>query len=169
MDGAVGRVSLRGMGLLHGGRERRERDARMEVARRLDAARQAAATVERAQDAVERQRCAWREREHDALLAMHGAEASSNQLTAHWVEMDRLADEAVRLQAERHAAAVQQARAEHDVVEARGMLKRATRLAQRSEAVIGRIRHWRNRAAEAAEQTEGEDDAIRRHMAGHGR
>lgn len=165
MDGAAGRVSLQGMGLLHHGRKRRERDATAEVARRLGEARQAALAAQRARDALEEQRRAWRGREREALLAMQGIEVPPGQLTAHWVEMDRLADESVRLQAGREAAEAGQARAEEEVVQAREALRRALRLVQRSEAVIGRIRRWRDRAAEMAEQIESEDDAIRRHAA----
>lgn len=123
MDGAVGRVSLRGMGLLHGSRTRRERDAKAEVARRLDDARQAALAAQRAQDAMEQQRRAWREREAETLLAMQDVEVQAGELSAHWVMMDRFADAAVRLQAERSAAEDQKARAEQGVVQARGMLK----------------------------------------------
>lgn len=163
MDGAAGRVSLRGMALLRRSRERRERDAEAEVARRLGEARRAAMAVEHARDALEEQRVAWRERERTALLGMQGVATPSGRLTAHWVEMDRLADESVRLKAECTAAEAGQARAEEDVERARGALRRAARLVQRSDVVIGRIQRWRDRVAETAEAIEGEDDAIRRH------
>ena len=169
MDGAAGRVSLRGMGLLHGSRERREREARADVARRLAEALRAASAAEEARDAAERQRAAWRGREREALGAMQGVETGSGRLAAHWVEMDRLADEAVRLQAGRDAAEAGRIRADEAVDQARAALRRAARLVQKGEVIMGRIRASRGRAAEAAEQIEGEDDAIRRHAAGRGR
>ena len=169
MDGAAGRVSLRGMGLLHRNRERRERDAMAEVARRVEDARRAAAAARQAEHRAAEQRRAWREREHEVLLAMAGIEASPGRLADHWAEMDQSADEAVRLQGEREAAAAEEARAGERVAEAQDARRRAARLVQKGSAVIGRIRHWQERAAEAAEQAEGEDDAIRRHAAGRNR
>lgn len=169
MDGAAGRVSLRGMSLLHRSRERRELDAETEVARSLGEARRAGLAAQRARDAAEEQRAAWREREREVLLEMEGVAVSSGQLTAHWVEMERLADEAVRLQAKREAAEVGHARAEESVVRAREALRQAARLVQKSESVIERIRHVRERAAEIAEAIESEDDAIRRHTSRCGR
>ncbi len=168
MDGAAGRVSLRGMGLLHGSRERRERDARAEVSRRLAEALRAAAAAEQARNAAERQRAAWRDREREALGAMQGVETGSGRLAAHWVEMDRLADEAVRLRAGRDAAEAGQVEADEAVDQARAALRQAARLVQKGGAVMDRIRAARTRAAEATEQVEGEDDAIRRHAAGCG-
>ena len=161
MDGAARRVSLGGMDLLQRGRKLREQRAEVEVARRLHAVRSAALTAERAQDAVAEQRAAWRERESATLLAMQGALTPSNQVAAHWAQMDRLADDSVQLQAESAAADAQQVKAEEAADAARVTLAQAARTSRKGEAMIGRIRAWRSRAAEAAEEIEREDDITR--------
>ena len=165
MDGAAGRVNLRGMGLLHGRRERRERDMMAEVTRRLDAVRRAALDREQVREAQEAQRRAWRESEHEFLTTMQDAEMPSGRLRAHWLEMDRQADEARQLQTAYTAAQAGQVRAEAMLADARGSLRQAARLVQRSNKVMERVQLYQMRAAETAEQADIEEDALGRFMA----
>lgn len=158
-------MNLRGMELLHGSRQRRERDAEAEVARHLGEVRRAELAVRRAQEAADAQRANWRRREHEALLAMREAAASPALLAAHWVEMNWLADEAVRLQADHDDAEEKRAGAEEALDHAHAALRQAGRLVQRSDAVLARVRDWRRHTGEAAEVMEAEEDAIRRHAA----
>ena len=165
MDGAAERVDLRGLRLLERCRTLRRDDASREVSRcmrEIDAAEAA----EQAADARLRQhRMTWHAREEAILAAASGSTVAGQRFRSVRHDLDRLADEAIRLQAalKDAAASVQAARTAADA--ARTRLNDRQRRLQQSEAVRDRVTASRAARAEAVEEQELDDDLALRYVA----
>lgn len=168
MDGAAGRVKLRGLRLLQRCRELRGEDAAREAARRRAEAEQAEADADRARAALRAHVASWRAQERELMQAAPGAALPVSQLAGRRRHLERLADEAVRLVEALDGAEELAAQAAAALDAARAILATRRREASKAAETADPADRQARRAAGTAEQREAENSATDRFAGARG-
>lgn len=165
MDGAVGRVDLRGLRLLERSRALRRDEAQREFARTQDAVVAAAAAEAASQQRLLDHRAAWRAHEEATFAASVGRTVAGRRFRDQRDGLDQLADKAILLAKALDDARSETVDARSRADAARAHLARQQRRLQQSEAVTERVSTQRADAALTAEEQEIEDGIAQRHGA----
>lgn len=162
MDDAADRIDLRGLGLLARARGLRRDESRQGVGRAQARLSAAEVGVRDGEHRLQAHRAAWQTFDSSSLDAMRTQPVAGERFRDRRTTLERLADQAIRLQAQLEDArlAASEARAALDAAKCE-LADRQKRLEQ-TEAVASRVTTRRADAASAAADQELDDEIAQR-------